>query len=541
MKSGKSWCILSVFLPFFLSSGVAYAQNDLDISEIEVIKHFDARLIETQKAQVLPRLPEADTSARKYEYQLSRINPEITYLPPQIRPLALRPEEQPKAYRGFLRAGFGVPNAILGDLSYLIVDDDPLQLTISGFHQSANHKKTYLQKLSESGGMLSGNYYVSPGLSVSGELGYEYHRVHFYGLEPGDNTSYGDERRNFKTFTSQIGIGNTDLIGGHFNYRATLDYYTHRDDLSAKEDGMKLRLQGERWIAGAHVAALDITADLSTLEDSEQEQTLDNLFLKPSFSYRKNTFSATGGVNVAINQKEFYFFPTVDISVQISGSRLIAFAEVDGGLYKNNFRALSDYNPFIHQRIDEIRNTEHHDYYAGLKGRIGKLEYHGKAGLSNVKNLALFEPDGFDYRKFQPLYEDGNIVRIEGVVTAEPISHLKVGASVAKMFYDLDVQEKPWHLPSLHTAVFSTFLSENKKLRIHGELAIENGVPYINDDGDTDRLKGMFDVSLQADYYIIENIGAFIQVNNLLGIKHQRWQNYPEYGVNGVAGILIRI
>ncbi|HLF65759.1 MAG TPA: hypothetical protein VI603_18505 [Saprospiraceae bacterium] len=522
-------------------AGVCFAQNDLPIDEIEVIKDFDARLVETQKVAITPRLPETDTSAINYQYRISVASPKITYLPPQIRPLALRPEEQPKGYRGFLRAGYGVPNAILGNISYFLVSRDPFQLAFSGHHHSANYKKNDLQKFSDSGGAITGNYNASPALSVSGGLGYHYSKVYFYGLKADDDTPYVDDRRSYKTFTAKASISNPKRLSGDINYRATLDFYHHQDDLSAKETGVDLLLQGEKWIAGKHVFAIDINADVSSLKDSEQKRSLDNFFVHPSFAYHKKIFSATGGLNLATHEEEITFFPTVNFSIQVSGNRLIAFAEIDGGLSKNNFRTLSTYNPFIHPRIDEIRNTSHRDYFGGLKGSIGKLEYQGKAGISTVKNLALFEPDRFDYRKFQPLYDDGNIIRIEGVVKSEPISHLQVGASMAKLFYDLDVQEKAWHLPSLQASLFSSYTSEDKKLRLRGELFIENGVPYLNEDEEADKLKGLLDISLGADYYFTENIGAFIQVNNLLGNKHQRWQRYAVYGLNGVAGVLVRI
>ncbi len=522
-------------------ASLCMAQNDLPLNEIEVIKHFDARLIETQKVLASPRLPEADTSARIFQYQISIENPKFTYLPPQIRPLGLRPEAQPKSYRGFLRAGYGVPNAFLGDISYLIVNNNPLHLLVSGHHQSANNKKNNLQKFSDSGGVIAGNYFLSKTLAITGGLGYDYDRIHFYGLKEDDDTPYVDESRSYKTFTANVGIGNPERLNGDINYRASVDFYNHQDDLAAKETGISLLIQGEKWIAGKHLLALDINADLSTLKDSEQKQDLDNFFLHPSFSYRQRTFSVTGGVNFAAHQEDFFIFPALDVSVQLSGNRLVAFAEIDGDLTKNNFRSLSTYNPYIHQRIDEIRNTEHRDYFAGVKGSIGKLEYNAKAGISALKNLTLFEPDRFDYRKFQPLYDDGNIIKIEGEVRAEPIAQLQVGGSLAKMFYDLDVQETHWHLPGLQASVFSSFTSGNKKLQVNGTLFYENGVPYLNEDDEEDKLKGLFDVSLGADYYFTKNIGAFIQVNNLLGNKHQRWERYTVYGVNGVAGVLVRL
>jgi hypothetical protein len=56
-----------------------------------------------------------------------------------------------------------------------------------------------------------------------------------------------------------------------------------------------------------------------------------------------------------------------------------------------------------------------------------------------------------------------------------------------------------------------------------------------------EKLTGLLDLSLGADYFFSEHLGAFVRINNIFGNKHERWLRYPTYGVNGVAGVLIRI
>ena len=88
--------------------------------------------------------------------------------------------------------------------------------------------------------------------------------------------------------------------------------------------------------------------------------------------------------------------------------------------------------------------------------------------------------------------------------------------------------------------VSATYLTLKDKLRLKGELYVENGVPYINPEGETDNLNGLFDLSFGADYRFTKNIGAFLNVNNLAGNKRQRWANFPTYGINFLGGITAR-
>lgn len=533
------------FIPFLVlliaQSDPAYTQGTLPVEEIEVIKHFDARLIETKKVELFPVLPDADTSSRQYTYDLSLENPPITYLPPQIRPLAVRPETPPPSYKGHLRAGYGAPNAALGNLSYHLAGDGPLQLLVTAHHHSANNKQRYLQRFSDSGGALDAGYVVSPALAVQGRIAYDYDRIYYYGLRENDFFPYTDESRDFKLLSARAGISNPEPTKREINYSASLGFYNLQDDLGTKEDGLDLRAGGEKWFAGRHVLALHLIGDLSTLSDTEEKRNLNNLMLQPAFTYHHDRFSAKAGLNLAIHEAQAYIFPDVALAVRLSGYQIIAFAEATGDLRKNNLRTLTDYNPFVHQRIDTIRNTEYRSYAAGVKGRINKIEYSGKAGYSTVKHLALFLPDRFDYRKFQPLYDDGSMIRIEGVVKTDLLPNVQAGASVAKLFYDLGTEEEPWHLPSFEASLFATCIALNNKLQLRGAVNFENGVPYRDNFGDVYKLNALIDISFGADYYITRHIGVFLHANNLADNRRERWVRYPTFGINGVAGVLVRI
>ncbi len=516
------------------------AQTGLPVDDIEVIKNFDARLMETQKVSLSPVLPGPDTAARRYTYDLTLDVPDIQYQPPQIRPLALRPEALPPMYRGLLRAGYGFPNQALGELSYLLLNRESGQLLIHGSHHSADKKDYYLQRFSNTNGSISGNYSVSRALVLEGDAGFRRTRYGFFGVREDDFFPYIDEFRTYQTLHASVGASNADRLAGEIEYHADIDFYVHKEDLGTKETGTTISLGGKKWIASRHPASVAFIADLSTLNDSEK-RTMNNAYFRPSFTFHGNGFMAGAGVNIATNRDGTDFFPLADLSVKIAGHRIIAFARVDGDLRKNNFRVLSGINPYIHNLISDLRNTSQRNYYAGVKGQIDIFSYQAKAGMSTVNNLALYLPDVDDYRKFQPLYDDGRYYRIEGVVKARLLPELEAGFSVAKTIYDLDTEEEAWHLPSFSSSLFAQYSAIDQKLIVRGGLLIESGAPWRVDSQTAEKLKGMFDLSFSADYYINKNIGAFVQVNNIAGTKHERWQGYPVYGINGVAGVLVRI
>jgi outer membrane receptor protein involved in Fe transport len=52
-------------------------------------------------------------------------------------------------------------------------------------------------------------------------------------------------------------------------------------------------------------------------------------------------------------------------------------------------------------------------------------------------------------------------------------------------------------------------------------------------------LSGGTDLSAGAEYKINKQFSAWINVNNILNDKYERWHNYPVYGLNLSGGVLI--
>lgn len=540
MEMNKITRYKSLVLVFCLvcTYAILQAQNDLPSENIEVVKNFDARLIEAKKLNIRPKPIEVDTSTRHYNYSVSVDIPQIEYQEPTIRPIGLKSKPRPTSYRGFARAGYGIPSAILGDLSYQLAQNDQLQLGIGLHHNSANNKNIANQRYMDNDAKLIGTYYVSPALAVNSELNYSFDDYYYYAEDPNDPRPDHNKRR-YKTFDGTAGISNTERIKGDVNYSASFRFINHQDDQGAKENNMLLKLHGDKRLWGRHTLALDLDGDFSTLNDIEK-RSLNNYFIRPTFLFKADVFSAKVGVNIASDTKDFYFYPVVDASVKILGNKLIAFAGADGTLRKNNFYSLSTYNPYINPRIDSIKNTRQATYFGGAKGRLGIFEYEATYTYANTKSLALFLPERSDARTFQPVYDDVNISTIEGQVRVKPFDNLETGLSVAKMIYNTTLEEEAWHLPGLEGRIFANYLTFKDRLRVRGDIFVLNGIHYIKDDKSTDVLNGIFDISFSADWFFSEKFGVFAKANNVLANKGERWQRYPTFGFNAIGGILVR-
>lgn len=518
-----------------------FAQGGLPTEQVEVIKSFDARLADAEKVEIIPQLPALDTTIQRQRYTIPTKTVQVDYPPPRIRPLAIQSENLQKSYNGYARAGAGFPKSFLGEAGYDVFLQDKLDVGVFINHHSANNTSNIENQrfsFTKAGG--KGTVYAGEGFAVNVNAAYTADNVYYYGYNfdndnPADTVTPAEAvRQKFSVFDLGAKVFNGTRTAADFNYDAGFDLYFLSDDYASRERGFDLKIMGEKWFQDKHPLQLVLRTDFTTFEDTAK-QNLHNFYLQPTFTYHASIFQVKAGINIASHDDDFFIFPNLEGSANVLGGALTAFLGTEGSLKKNTFRSLTDYNPYLASRI-RLENTQYYYYYGGVRGNIQGINYRAEAGYKTTDNLALFLTDEADINRFQVLYDDVDIFSVAGTVTADVAGFLVTGV-VTQNFYNTTKQEKAWHLPSLSLNLGAQYAALEDKLRVKGEIFIENGVPFINYEGKTDNLNGLFDVSLGAEYFFAEKFGAFLNIYNLAANKRQRWYRYPTFGLNALVGI----
>lgn len=540
MKAFKVSLILA-FFPLFV-----FAQGNLPSENVTVLKNFEAQLLDAERIDVTPNLPPPDTSRSQQTYRLPYRDLSLDYPPPSIRPYGMRREKPEDTFHGILRAGGGFPNSLYGDGAYRYLFEKKMDLGVRVKHHSANFKEIPNQRFSNTLGDLDGAFYFKQGFAVNAGLGYEQDDVYFYGYNFDesfkDSVLAEDVKQRFSTFRFNGGIFNGERTVGDFNYKAHLDAYFLNDAYASSEQGFDLKIGGTKWFAEKHSLDVLLRTDLTFFKDTANQR-LHNFFLIPAFTFHGDAFKVRVGVSIANHNDEFNFFPDVLASVNIIGSQLTAFAGAEGTLQKNNFQSLTQYNPFLISR-PRLENTRVYHYYGGVKGSLKFIDYSGQVGYKQTNDLALFllqeNPLIPSHRRFDVLYDTVSIFNIQGSVALNLLEGLEVSGTVNQNIYSTTQQEKAWHLPALTVNGSIQYTTLQNKLVVRGEVYLENGVPFLDENDLADNLNTLFDVSLSAEYFFSKNLGAFARLNNLANNERQRWQLYPTYGINALAGISAR-
>lgn len=540
---------IALFAIVLLLTLPVLAQEDLPGGQVDVIKSFDAHLLDTERHGVKPQLPPLDTTTRPQVYNILTKSLIVEYLPPKIRPLAMKGDALQKNYNGYAKLGGGLPSAFYLDGSYNVISKKNYDFGINAFHHSANNNRNVEnQRFSNTNINVDGNYYFEQGFAVNGHLGYKLQDVYYYGYndlnEELDSARFSfasdDVRQRFSTFSAGGRIFNGERTEADFNYSAGFEYYHLEDDFAAREDGFNLLISGTKWFNEAHPLTLSIETDFTTYRDTS-EQDLNNFYLRPSYTYHGGGFKAKIGANITSSNDEFSIFPDIEVSANLVEGILGAFVGAEGSLQKNNFKNLTDYNPFISSRI-RVRNTKYFHFYGGIKGNYQGIDYHAQIGYKTADDLALYQlPNALDsVPRFDVLYDTVNIVNIKASLSVPLFEDFELTGSLTQSIFSPQTEDKAWHLPTTSLNVLAKYKTLDGKLLVKGELFLENGVPFRDSDGETKNLNALFDVSLGAEYYFTDNIGAFASLNNLANNKRQRWHRYPVFGLNALFGITAR-
>ena len=530
----------------FLLPQISWAQEELPDEEVTVLKNFEATLAESERIEILPELPPLDTSRQRQDYVLPNKHLQVDYLPPKIRPLAMRSDDVGEAYNGYLKFGAGIPTTFYGEGSYHFLANDQFDLGLDVKHHSARFKTIEHQRFMTNQLQGTGTYYFDEGFATSALLGYTQDDVYYYAFNFNEDlkdsvVQAADVLQRYATFDFEANLFNGERNVGDFNYDVGIDFYSLNDNYGSKERGFILDLMGRKWI-GDHSLDFLISTDFTNFEDTAS-QSLNNFYLQPAFTFHGDFLKVKIGANLVSHNDEFTLFPDIEASVNVIGSQLAAFAGWNGSLVKNTMRTLSDYNPYINTRLDLV-NSNYQHYYGGIKGDVKVFQYTAHVGVKNINNLVLYVPDenpeSVIRDRFSMVLDSALIVNFEGAITITPYEGLQIIGTVNNNVYTLTEQEKAWGLPALtiNGAVIYTTLED--KLRLKGELFMENGIPYINEQGQADNLNSLFDVSFGANYMVSENFGVFMDINNLANNKRERWLNYPTYGINALVGINLR-
>ncbi|MCP4441194.1 MAG: hypothetical protein GY810_19995 [Aureispira sp.] len=547
-----------------------YAQ--IEDAGTELFAPFKAKLAESKKFLADPILPKVENNTTKdVKYTVPTHLVPVDYPPPVIRPLAMKADKLPQSYSFYAKAGIGYPLSPLLEASYHSKNWKNLKFgvtakhhSIRGLRENQNFGQTHLD--------VGATYYTKKALAIGGSVGFDLNANKFYGylsdsLQETTAAELGlsedSLKQQFIHIEANVGLFNHTINRGDFNYAGNVGLYSYNDRYGASEFSLTPEFGIEKWFGNRqkHPLRVKVGMNLTTFNQDTVNKSRVLVYFKPNFSFTAGSFKARLGVDLGLSDNKFYFFPDAELSFGIAKGAFTIYAGGVGQIQQNNFRSFTRSNRFLISNPSGILHTRNLDLFGGLRGTIKNINYDFRAGYSIIQNLPIFMNDStYNFTRFDVDYDTAGVVFVKGALDFRLVKNLVLGADLTFNLYSgLRKYEKAFHLPALESNIYLTYdfyfdakkkkrgrkkskggLKESNHLSLKAEFFINTGVPYLDENNQTQVLKGLFDFSFGATYHFTKNIGLFVDVNNIINNKNQRWYRYPQVGFNVMGGAVVK-
>jgi hypothetical protein len=540
-KPGNKIILFLIAFSFFYSKINAQADSTRR-QTIEITSSYKPVLRNTVKINLYASPITADTSRPRLAYSIPPQNLFFAYQPISLKPLALQTDTALQlGDRNQLKVGFGSFTTPYISGAFSFGDGKHNLANVYGNYISSRGKIAN-QDFSEINIKGTGSIFSAKNETYAG-VAFAQHEYYQYGYDHTiDSFNKVSIRRSYQDLSASLGFRNiaANDIGINYDPHLTLHAFSRENKVS--ETTLLLNLPAEKKF-GENVS-VKVTAlgnfDKYQIKNSTSTIT-NNLFqLAPELVYYSDRFTFHGGVTPSWNNNTVSVLPNIYGEAQLQEKVLIIQAGWVGRYIANSFRTLSGENPYM-QDPGFLNNTKETQYYGGIKATVSKhFNFNAKAAFISYRDMPLFINDTLDGKSFYVSNESKlSNLQIHGDMNFISQDKFTItGALDLNTYTGMHDNAKAWGLVPLKlTGSFRW--NAFKQVLFKGDLLAFSGAKALLKNGDEKTLKGGTDLSAGAEFKINKQFSAWLDFDNILNSKYERWNNYPVYGLQVIGGILI--
>jgi hypothetical protein len=528
-----------------LSSLFAKAQskaNDTTIkaTTIEITQIYQPQIKQAVKETYTPTLPPREAALARFDYNIPSQTVNYAYKPMPLQPLAMGSDTTSKGFKNYVKAG-------IGNLRTIFLD--------AGFNQlAAKNVETFVHfgLLSQKGALpyqkqtlASLNamaIYQQSKYNLQFDLAAQHHNFYQYGYDQAalPNKIAGKQTLSGASMTTRF----LEKAFGNKGFRKIahlgLSYYT--GSLISSQTAVLGQVGLEKKWDSSLLGTVAIEANTTQLNAPSYNVNNSFASLKMGANYVKDQFSLKAYLlpTIGQNQKAF-LLRDIECKYTFSEIKTNIALGLKGSLIQNTFQQLFEINPFI-STFPSLQTHSNEIFLLGEKALGHHLSFTGKLSWWQYENFATFiNPPLGDPEKMMVMYiPKVNALSVQLGMRYQVGKELSVGGQLALFhFNNILGNAKVWHTPSLR---FNGDLQWNplKDLSITAYMAYVGGNYAISPTYQTIKLKAFVDMGFGAEYIAWQKISLFLNCNNLLNNKYQRWQAYQVYGINIYGGVRLK-
>ncbi len=538
-------CLLSIVYCLVVTTGYAQGDSTRHGQTVDITSSYRPVLRNAVKINLSASAFTADTSRPRLAYDIPPQNLFFSYQPIPLKPLSLQQDTAlDLGLRNYLKAGFGNLATPYVKGSFSFGDGRTSLVNLKADYISSKGQITN-QDFSEVSIKGLGSYFTKSNEVYAG-VGFSQHEYYQYGYDHGlHNYSKESLRRRYQDIQINGGLRNIAVNNLNVNYNPNIQANIFSRENQITESSLIADVPVEKKFGESVSFKVDAKADVTSLTNkstTSNVKTINNIFLvAPELIYYSDKFTFHGGITPTWDNGVLSVLPNIYGEAQLQHNILMVQAGWIGRFTKNTFRSLSAENPYM-QDPGVLLNTKETEYYGGVKATVGKhFSFNAKVAYISYKNLPLFVNDTTDGKSFVIKNESQvSDLLIHGDLNLVSQDKFTLTAAADINTYALFTDNtNAWHkIPVQLTGSFRW--NAFKEVLLKADVFTFSGVPYLLKNNVEKKLPGGTDLSAGAEFKITDRFSAWMDLDNILNSKYQRWNNYPVYGFNIIGGLIMR-
>jgi hypothetical protein len=485
-----------------------------------------------------------DTSKPRLIYNIPAENLLFTYQPADLKPVSLEPDSIADwAYSNFIKLGFGNVHQPYLKAGFSFGDGEKSFFNIFADHYTSKGDRPFQKNsLSKVGATLT---YKSPkSLEWNAGIGFSSDDYFLYGYSP-DTLKFtkDDLRQRFQTIEAKVSLRNIvpTNFGLSYNPSARISVFSDNHDPKATEANTVVNLPVQKNFGRTTAFNLGLTADLTNYRNTGAVKKTDNnnvFMVSPTVLLKTPNLYLQAGIIPSWDRGMFHMLPNALADITTNDQRFTIQLGWIGYYNKGSYQRFASINPWLAQP-DSLKNTRVQEGYFGFKGSIGNhLSYSAKVGYQQHKNIPLFYNDSVDGKTFLIVYEDKlNIFQTHAEAEYRIGEKFSAKTIVNWNIFNIQNEQRAWGMIPLE---FTTNLRWQvlKDLFLRADLWAWDGARYRGKNGGSFKGETAFDLNAGAEFRITKNFNVWLQMNNIMNNKYERWHQYEVFGFNILGGIV---
>jgi len=232
-----------------------------------------------------------------------------------------------------------------------------------------------------------------------------------------------------------------------------------------------------------------------------------------------------------------YLLPDLLAAFTIPNTKFTISGGWQATVRQNTYEQLTTENPYLSNNYN-IMQTRRDEVFGNIQSNIGNhFSFSGRVSYWKYNELPTFLNDTtLAHKQFYIVYDNVNAISFQLAARYKLANTWSAGISGDFYHFYNGSQPYVWGEPGTKIKGDFTVLLFSK-LTVTAYLAFVDGIYGIDGAKHVMELNPFADLGGSAEYQVISRLSFFVQLDNLLNDRYQRWPGFEGYGINIYGGL----